>query len=55
MDSTILAEARLNIERALGSLDTLYLGPLDYNVATTIDYLRVAERLIEQAYQEISL
>jgi hypothetical protein len=45
---SILAEARLNIERALGGIDTLHLGPTDYNVFTTTDYLRTAAKLVEQ-------
>ena len=42
-----VVECRRHIERALGGLSTLHVGPLDYNVAQTIDDLLVAVRLLE--------
>jgi hypothetical protein len=43
-----IVECRSRIERALGGLATLHLGPLDYNVAQTVDDLLVAIRLLER-------
>lgn len=40
-------EARLYADRALGQIDTLHLGPLDYNVTTACDYLRTAAAILE--------
>lgn len=45
-------EARDNAEVAIGIIDTLHLGPLDYNVATAADYLRTAAGLLEQFQRE---
>ena len=45
----MLDEAREFINRALGGISTLNVGPIDYNVSTTIDDLRVACRMIEEA------
>jgi hypothetical protein len=50
-DNPQLAEARRYIERAIGGVETMHLGPLDYNVFQTADYLRTAAALIEQFYQ----
>lgn len=36
------------IDRALGGVRTLHIGPLDYNVATTVDDLLAAARVLEQ-------
>lgn len=54
MENDTLAEARSYAERAIGGFDTLHLGPLDYNVATTVDYLRTAAALLEQYFQDQS-
>lgn len=43
-----IVECRRYIDRALASLGTLHLGPLDYNVTQTIDDLLVAVRLLER-------
>jgi len=43
-----VAEVRSYVERAMGTIDTLDLGPVDYNVATAADYLRTAAALLEQ-------
>jgi hypothetical protein len=43
-----IKEVHNYIERALGGLATLHLGPLDYNVWQTIDYLRTAAAILEQ-------
>jgi hypothetical protein len=40
-------EARLYADRAIGQIDTLHLGPLDYNVTTACDYLRTAAAILE--------
>lgn len=48
MENNLVKEARSYAERALGGIDTLHLGPLDYNVTTTVDYLRTAAALLEQ-------
>ena len=40
-------EARSYVERAIGQIDTLHLGPLDYNVTTACDYLRTAAAFLE--------
>lgn len=45
-------EARCSVERALGGIDTLHCGPLDYNISTTTDDLKVAIRLLEQFGQQ---
>jgi hypothetical protein len=47
-DEPAIAEARRYVDRALGGIDTLHLGPLDYNVAQTVDYLLAAARVLEQ-------
>lgn len=41
-------ECRRHVDRALGGISTLHLGPLDYNVASTIDDLLAAIRLLER-------
>ena len=48
MSAALLDEARQYIDRALGGINTLHIGPLDYNVLTTVDDLKVAARLIEE-------
>jgi len=45
-------ECRRRIELAAASLNSLHLGPLDYNVATTKDDLVVAIRLLEKLESE---
>jgi hypothetical protein len=47
-DDPALIECRAQIDRALGGLNTLHLGPLDYNVATTVDNLLAAVHLLEE-------
>lgn len=39
--------ARSYADRALFQIDTLHLGPLDYNVTTACDYLRTAAAILE--------
>lgn len=48
MDRDFLAEARDYLDRANGGLATLHIGPLDYNVTTTADYLRTAAACLEE-------
>ena len=40
-------KARSYADRALGQIDTLHLGPLDYNITTACDYLRTAAAILE--------
>lgn len=47
-----MVECRRHIDRALGGLSMLHLGPLDYNVATTVDDLLAAIRLLERFEKE---
>lgn len=47
-DSAEVREVRQRVERALGGINTLHLGPLDYNISTTTDDLKVAICLLEQ-------
>ena len=49
-----LQEARRFAERAISGLDTLHIGPIDYNVSTTVEYLRTAAALLERALSEAS-
>lgn len=46
-DDAGLIECLAQIDRAIGGVNTLHLGPLDYNVATTVDNLLAAIRLLE--------
>lgn len=48
MDRDFLADARDYLDRATGGLATLHVGPLDYNVTTTADYLRTAAACLEE-------
>jgi hypothetical protein len=48
MDRDFLADARSYLDRAIGGLATLHIGPLDYNVTTTADYLRTAADCLEE-------
>jgi hypothetical protein len=45
-------EARSYVDRALGMISTLHLGPLDYNVTTACDYLRTAAAILEDFGRE---
>ena len=46
-NDSLVKQAREYAERALGGIDLLHLGPADYNVATTVDYLRTAAAMLE--------
>jgi hypothetical protein len=46
--ASAVKEARDLIDRAQGLLNTLHLGPLDYNITNTIDALRAAAGVLEQ-------
>ena len=48
MDRDFLADARDYLDRATGGMATLHIGPLDYNVTTTADYLRTAAACLEE-------
>lgn len=48
MDRDFLADARDYLDRAKGGLATLDVGPLDYNVTQTADYLRTAAACLEE-------
>jgi hypothetical protein len=47
-----VVECRRRIDRALGGLNTLHVGPLDDNIATTIDDLLAAIDLLERLEKE---
>jgi hypothetical protein len=47
-----IVEARRYIDRALGGIATLHIGPLDFNVSTTVDDLLAAIRLLERFRNE---
>lgn len=53
MTNETVQEARLYVERAMGFIDTIDIGPIDYNAATAADYLRTAASLIEQFGKEM--
>jgi hypothetical protein len=54
MSASTLDKARRMVERALGMIDTLHLGPLDFNVFQAADYLRTAAHLVEQHGQVVA-
>ena len=51
-DDERFREARSYAERALSGFDTLHIGPLDYNVTITVDYLRTAAKVLEDFERE---
>ncbi len=51
--SPLLQEAKERLNRAFGGIETIDLGPVDYNVSTTTDDLLVAIRLLEAYGQEV--
>ena len=48
MSQDLLKEAREKIERALGSIGVIHVGPIDYNIFQTVDDLRAAERCLQE-------
>lgn len=44
----LVSEAMQYVDRAVGVIHTLHLGPLDYNVTTAVDYLRTAAKALEE-------
>lgn len=42
-----IVECRRHIDRAIGGISTLHIGPLDYNVSSTIDELNAAIGLLQ--------
>jgi hypothetical protein len=48
LDEPMVKEARRFAELAVATIDTLDLGPLDYNVAEAVDRLRTAAKLLEE-------
>jgi hypothetical protein len=46
-ENPFLARAKALAERGLGGISTLHLGPLDYNISTTVDDLRTAAKHLE--------
>lgn len=50
----IIQEVLASVNRAIGGINTLHIGQLDYNIATTVDDLLVAIRLLEQFGQEVA-
>lgn len=51
-EEVLVKSARNYATRALGIIDTLHLGPLDYNVATAADNLRTAAAELERFGRE---
>ncbi len=47
-DEPEIKEARSYIDRALGGILTLHIGPLDYNAGNTADALLAAARCVEE-------
>lgn len=50
----VIQEVLASINRAVGGVNTLHLGPIDYNIATTVDDLLVAIRLLEQLGRDVN-
>ena len=50
----VIQEVLASINRAIGGVNTLHLGPIDYNIATTVDDLLVAIRLLEQLGRDVN-
>jgi hypothetical protein len=48
IENETVKEALRYAERGVGGIETLHLGPLDYNITTAADYLRTAANLLEQ-------
>jgi hypothetical protein len=48
----VIQEVLASINRAIGGVHALHIGPIDYNIATTVDDLLVAIRLLEQLGQD---
>ncbi|HQT38910.1 MAG TPA: hypothetical protein PK231_05750 [Acidocella sp.] len=48
----LVIQTRQHLERALGVLNTLHLGPLDANILTVEDYCVTASRCIKLLAQE---
>lgn len=53
MDRDFLADARDYLDRANGGLSTLHVGPLEYNVTATADYLRTAADCLEEHLRQV--
>lgn len=53
MERDFLADAHDYLDRANGGLATLHVGPLDYNVTTTADYLRTAAACLEEYLRQV--
>lgn len=49
----VIQEVLSSINRAIGGVNTLHLGPIDYNIATTVDDLLAAIRLLEQLGRDV--
>jgi len=49
----ILADAKAYLERGVGYVETLHLGPLDWNVTQAADQLRTAAANLEMYLQEM--
>lgn len=49
----ILADAKAYLERGVGYVETLHLGPLDWNVTQAADQLRTAATNLEMYLQEV--
>lgn len=49
-DHPDIIECGRHIDRAIGGLSTLHLGPLDYNVSSAVDNLRAAEAYLHKFF-----
>jgi len=49
----VIQEVLLVLNRAIGGVNTLHLGPIEANIATTVDDLLVAVHLLEQLGRDV--
>lgn len=47
-------EAKASLERAIAGINTIHLGPLDYNIVTTVDDCLVAIRILERIARAVA-
>ena len=50
----VIQEVLASINRAIGGVNTLHIGPIGYNISTTVDDLLVAIRLLERLGEEVA-
>ena len=49
----VIQEVLTSINRAIAGVNTLHIGPIDYNISTTVDDLLVAIRLLERLGHDV--